>query len=179
MKLNKKNIMLLIGLLLMLLIAYQFSFSNTLALKKQFKSLKIEQELLTNVSEKLLRLKQENSYYDSILKSKKISTENSFQNNLLQRITVFSDSTSISIVNFNTPHVFEADNALINTYSFTLKGNFSAITRLIYQLEQEYKLGKIISVHFEKKKNYRRNSSYLECNILLQRVDSKLSLVFK
>ncbi len=157
----------------MLWIGHQFSFSKTFALKKQLKILKTEQKLLSNVSEKLIRLKQENSYYDSILKSKNISTKNSFQNNLLQRISVFADSTNISIVNFNNPHVFEAENALVNTYSFTLKGNFPAITRLIYQLEQEFKLGKIISVHFEKKKNYRRNSEYLECNIVLQRVDSK------
>ncbi|WP_117885593.1 hypothetical protein [Aureibaculum luteum] len=173
MNLKKKNILLLIGFLLMLWVAYQFSFSKTLTLKKQYQTLKIEQELLSNVSGKLLSLKQVNIYYDSILKSKKISTENSFQNNLLQRISVFSDSTNISIVNFNTPHIFEVDNAIINTYSFTLKGDFSSITRLVFELEQEYKLGKIISVHFEKKKNYRRNSNYLEGTILLQKVDSK------
>lgn len=165
--------MLFIGFLLLLWVAYQFSFSKTLALKKNYCSLKTEQELLTNVSQKLLVLKQENSYYDSILKSKQISTENSFQNNLLQRITAFADTTDISIVRFNTPHVYEADNALVNTYSFSLKGNFSDIVQLTYALEQRYKLGKIISAHFEKKKNYRRNSSYLECTLMLQRVDSK------
>ncbi len=167
---KQKNIALLVGFAILLFLSYQLSFSKTFQLKKQYQTLKKEQKLLTNVSEKLLTLKQENSYYDSILKSKKISATNSFQNNLLQRVTTFADSTGISIVSFNNPHILQMDNATINTYSFTLNGNFTAIIRLIYELEQQFKLGKIISVHFKKKKNYRLSTNYLECEIILQRV---------
>ena len=171
MNLKQKNIALFIGLLLLFWIAYQFSFSNTFALKKQYNSLKKEQDLFTNVSQKLIQLKQQNVYYDSILKSKKISTESSFQNNLLRTITSFTDTTNIKIVTFSNPHTFKVDNTIFNTFSFTLRGSFSRITQLIYQLEQRYKLGKIISVNFEKKKNYRRNTYFLECTILLQKIE--------
>ncbi len=84
----------------------------------------------------------------------------------------FADTTNVKVVTFNNPHVFEMDNAMINTFSFTVNGSFSKITGLIYELEQHYKLGKIISVNFEKKKNYRRNTQYLECTVLLQRIES-------
>jgi hypothetical protein len=169
---KQKNIALLLGFVILFWIAYQLSFSNTFALKKQYAALKKEQELFSNISHKLIQLKQQNQYYDSILKSKKIATENSFQNNLLQTISSFADTTNIKIVSFQNPHLFKTDNAIINTYSFTVNGDFSKITQLIYSLEQQFKLGKIIFVHFVKKKNYRRNNYYLECTILLQRIES-------
>lgn len=171
MTLKQKNTALGIGSIFLFWMAYQFSFSNTFALKKQYQTLKIEQENYTNVPQKLVQLKQQNVYYDSILKSKKISTEVSFQSNLLQTITAFADSTQLKIINFNNPHVFKSDNTHFNTFSFTVNGSFSKITQLIFELEQQYKLGKVISVNFQKKRNYRRSSDYLECTILLQRVD--------
>jgi len=170
--LQQKNITLLLGFILLLWLGYQFSFFKTFQLKTQYKTLLKEQALFTNVSQKLTTLKQQNIYYDSILKSKRISSESSFQNSLLQSITAFADTTNIKIVTFHNPHIYKADNVVFNTFSFKVNGSFSKITQLIYELEEHYKLGKIISVNFEKKKNYRHNIHFLECTILLQRIES-------
>ena len=169
---KQKNIALVIGFILLLWIAHRLSFSNTLNLKKQYTVLREEALLFENSSQKLLQLQKENQYYDSILKSKRISTNKSFQNNLLSTINASADSTNVKVVSFQNPHVFEQEGAEILTYSFTLRGNFNEITQLIYQLEQQFKLGKIISVNYLKKRDYRRRSDYLECNILLQRIAS-------
>ena len=169
---KQKNIALLIGFVLVLWIAHQLSFSKTLNLKQQHATLKEEALLFENSSQKFLQLQKENQYYDSILKLKRISTDKSFQNNLLSTINVFADSTNIKIVSFENPHVFEQEGAEILTYSFVIQGNFNQITQLIYQLEQQFKLGKIISVNYLKKRNYRRRIDYLECTILLQRIAS-------
>ena len=172
MSLKQKNIVLFISVALLYWLGYQLSFSKSFESKSQYHKLKKEQELYENVYQKLVQLKQQNVYYDSILKSKRISTESSFQNNLLETITSYADTTSIKIINFKSPHLFKTDNAKLNTFSFKLNGSFSKITQLIYELEQHYKLGKIISVDYEKKKNYRRNTHFLECTILLQQVES-------
>ena len=173
MSLKQKNIILFIAVVLLYWLGYQLSFSKTFESKNQYHELKKEQELYDNVYQKLVHLKQQNVYYDSILKSKRISTESSFQNNLLETITSYADTTSIKIINFKSPHHFRTDNAKLNTFSFKLSGSFSKITQLIYELEQHYKLGKIISVNFEKKKNYRRNIYFLECTVLLQQVEQE------
>jgi len=170
--LKQKNSALLLGSILLLWLGYHFSFSKTFELKSQYKTLLKEQALFTNVSQKLIALKQQNVYYDSILKSKRISSESSFQNGLLQTINAFADTTNIKIVTFNNPHIYKTDNTVFNTFSFKVNGSFSKITQLIYELEEHYKLGKIISLHFEKKKNYRRSIQYLECTVLLQRIES-------
>ncbi len=169
---KKKNIALVIGFLLLLWIAHQLSFSKTIALKNQYHHLKTEALLFENSSQKLFGLQKEDNYYDSILKSKRISTSQSFQNTLLSTINTFVDSTNIKVVSFQNPHKLRQENAEILTYTFTLEGTFIEMTQLIYQLEQRIKLGKIISVNFSKKRNYRKRLDYLQCTILLQRISS-------
>ncbi|HHC81160.1 MAG TPA: hypothetical protein ENK46_14865 [Flavobacteriia bacterium] len=171
MSLRQKNIALFIGILLLGWLAYYFSFAKTMALKEQYVSLQKEQVLLHNVSQKLIQLKQQEVYYDSILASKKISAESSFQNTLLKTIAGVADSTKIRIVSFNNPHVYKSENAMVNTYNFTLRGGFTDIVRLVYVLEQQSKLGTIISVHFIKKKDYRRNTYFLEGTVFLQQIE--------
>ena len=169
---KQKNIALLLGFVLFLWLAHQLSFSKTIKLKKQYASLTKDALLFKNSSQKLSRLQQESRYYDSILKSKHIATDRSFQNNLLSTINSFADSTNIKVVSFQHPHVFEQDDAEILTYSFTLQGSFIEVIQLIYQLEQRFKLGKVISVNYLKKRDYRKRSDYLECTILLRRIAS-------
>lgn len=169
---KQKNMALVAGFMLFLWLAHQLSFSKTIKLKKQYFNLREETLLFENSSQKLMQLRKENQYYDSLLKSKRISTDRAFQNSLLSTINKFADSTNIKVVSFQNPHVFEQESAKILTYSFTLKGTFNQITRLIYQLEQEYKMGKIISVNYLKKRDYGRRFDYLECSILIQRIES-------
>ncbi len=170
MNLKQRNILLGLGFILMLWLSYQLSFAKTIQLKKEVNELKKESAIFDNISQKLLKLKQQNTYFDSILKSKKIIVTTSFQNNLLTTINAVADTTQIAIVSFQQPHLFKIDGTATYTYSFTLKGSFHKITQLLYTLEQEYKLGNIVSVHYTKKKNYRRNSEYLECTVLLQHI---------
>lgn len=165
-----KNIALILSFILLLWMAHELSFSKTLALSKEYHQLQKEILLFENGSQKLMTLQAQNKYYDSILKSKNIATHRSFQNTLLRTINSFADSTNISISTFHNPHVFITDNTKIFTYSFSLKGNFNQITKLIYLLEQEFKLGKIISVNFLKKKDFRKRSEYLECTVRLQQI---------
>ena len=51
---------------------------------------------------------------------------------------------------------------------FILEGNYNAIIQLIHQLEQKTKFGEVINLHFEKKKNFRSGTFYLQVTILLQ-----------
>jgi len=80
--------------------------------------------------------------------------DKSFQDNLLSTINTYVDSTNIKVVSFENPHVFVQEGTENLTYSFTLQVNFNRITQLIYQLEKQFKLGKIISVNYIKKRNF-------------------------
>ena len=171
MNLRQKNIALILGFIALLWLSYLLSFSKTLSLKKQYKELQKEVALLENGNQKLLTLRQKNNYFDSIFSSKNIAADRSFQNNLLTTINSFAEKTNLNVVSFKAPHTFDANGTAINTYAFTVRANFNDINKLIYKLEQTFKLGKIVSVNFIKKRDYRRRNYYLDCEIFLQRIE--------
>ena len=155
-----KNTVLVVGFLLALIFAYVFSIQKTIDLKTSMLQLQKEKENLSNASERIFNLQQENKYLDSILKQRDLSIENSFQQTLLQKLNTFSKTTTIEIIAFNAPHSFKEKNANLMTYSFEIKGRFNALLKLVNTIERQ-QLGVLISVDFEKKRNYRRNREEL------------------
>lgn len=170
---KQKNGLLLLEFIVLLWVAYQLSFSKTMAQKKQYIILKKELLLVENSSLKLMRLQKQHRFYDSILKVKNIGVNTSFQNNVLNIINSFADTTNLSILDFKTPHSYVQDNFEIQTYPISLNGSFNQSLKLIYQLEQVSSVGNVVSASFEKKKNYGKNMYFLETTILLQHIKQK------
>lgn len=168
---KKKNIGLLIGFIILLVIAYNFSISKTLESRKQHLALKEQKESLNEIPNQIDYLKQQNKYYDEVLKKNQISTKSSFQNNLLKIVNSFAIKNNLKITGFKEPHVLRQNDAVTKTYNFSVKGNYTSILKLLYSIEQFGNYGKIISVDFQKKKNYKSNKVYLECDVFLQRVE--------
>jgi hypothetical protein len=164
---KQKNIALVGGFLFVLIISYVFSIQKTFDLKSRVHQLKKEKELVANASERIFSLQQENKYLDVILQQKELSIENSFQQTLLQKLNAFSKRATITIISFEEPHLFRENKTHLMTYSFEVKGTFKALLTLVNTLEKQ-QLGEIISINFEKKKNYRRNRQELTAQFHLQ-----------
>ncbi|WP_299884437.1 hypothetical protein [uncultured Lacinutrix sp.] len=164
---KNKNIALLIGFLFVLILGYQYAISNTIALRKEFNSLKKQELLFKNAPKQLSILKQKEKYYDSLLVKYQINGS-SIQNSLLKSINTFANTNSIQLISFLEPHVIQKDNLTYNTYLFTLQGNYNDILQLIYKLEQGTKFGEITNLHFERKKNYRTGKNYLQASVLMR-----------
>lgn len=162
-----KNILLVIGFLLMLLLCWQFAFSKTFKLKKEYSGLVQKQKMNQNMPHTLALLMKKKIYYDSILKKYNLR-KGSIQNNLLKNLTAFSKENELKLVNFLEPHIYTKEKLTVKTYRFVLEGNFNNILHLIYRLEQITKYGEIVNLHFEKKENFRTNKNYLQANVLLQ-----------
>jgi hypothetical protein len=171
MNIKLKNRILVIGFLLSLLIAYNFAISKTIEVQRVVRELSKEKLLLNNVSNRISSLNLKEQQLNSILKSYNVSINNSFQQTLLQNITSFSKNNNLQIIAFNEPHLFNSNITKLSTYSFEIKGNFISLLKMINYLEQQ-QFGELISIQLEKKKNYRTNSSYLTCVVLLQKVSS-------
>lgn len=162
-----KNIVLLSGFVVALLLCYKLAISKTLALKTNYNELNHQELLFKNTPRQLSLLKQKQRYYDSIL-TKYQRNGSSVQNNLLKTITSFAKSNNLKVIEFLEPHIYNQDDHNIKTYLFTLEGNFNAILKLTYKLEQQTKFGEIISINFEKKKNFRTGKYFLQASILLK-----------
>ena len=162
-----KIILLLLGFLLTLTLCYQLAFSKTIALKTSYNTLKNQEVLFENTPKQLSLLKQKQRFYDSLLTKYQLHGS-SVQNNLLKTINSLANSTNLKVIQFLEPHIITKNELIINTYQFTLEGNYNAILQLIHKLEQETKFGEIINLHFEKKKNFRTGKYYLQAHLLLK-----------
>lgn len=169
---KQKNIALVVGFVLLLIISYMFSIQKTMDLKSRLKVLNKEKELLSNASERIFNLQQENRYLDSILQQKELSIENSFQQLLLNKINTFKKENSIEVISFNEPHQIKKNNTNLSTYYFEIKGNFNVLLKLTNFLERQ-QLGKLTSVNFEKKRNYRKNIEELTGQFYLQKLEQQ------
>ena len=165
-----KNIILIIGFVLLLIVSYLFAISETLDTRSQVIELEKEATNFSQLNSRSLSLKRQEKFLDSILVVNKIKNT-SVQNNLLDLLNEESAKNGFSISSFNEPHVFKDDLSSITSYSFSLQGDFNDLSAVIYQLEQEYNLGRIVHVNFEKKRYYRRNKDYLECFVVLEGLD--------
>ncbi|MBL4568343.1 MAG: hypothetical protein JKY69_01295 [Flavobacteriaceae bacterium] len=164
-----KNRLLVIGFIVMLVVAYKLAIQKTVESKSMLLSMTNEKELLRNASNSMSLLKQQDIYLDSLLKSYDISSNSSFQQVLLQKITRFSKENKLQIIAFNEPHTFVSNGTKLSTYAVEVKGYFIPLLQLVQFLEQQ-QLGELVSIHFEKKKNYRINRNFLTCKLLLQKV---------
>jgi len=162
-----KNILLLLGFVMVIVLCYKLAFAKTFALKTTYNDLKHQEILFKNTPKQLSLLKQKQHYYDSILTKYQLNGT-SVQNNLLQTITSFAKTNKLKVSGFLEPHVFDQNDIKIKTYQFTLEGNYNSILKLTHKLEQETKFGEIINIHFEKKKNFRTGKYYLQAFVLLK-----------
>ena len=171
MKQSTKNSLLIIGFLLAILFAYQFSFSRTLETKSRLDSLKLQIDQNKLGSQNILGLKSKDIYLDSIIEiSRNEST--SLQNNLLNILNKNSQEYSFKIINFKEPHLgVTPDSTHTTSFQFTLEGKYKDLERVLYKLENEYSLGSLSHISFEKKKDYRLNKTFLQCSVIVQNVE--------
>ena len=162
-----KNIILVAGFVLLVIIAYKFAFSNTFETRHEYKALRNEAVAFDNLPMQLSSLKQKEKYYDSLLTKYQLKG-NSIQNNILKTLNTYADSTGLKVSNFIEPHQMKQGDLHINTYQFTLEGHYNAIITLIHTLEQNTKFGEIINLDFQKKKNYKTGQFYLVTHVLLK-----------
>ncbi len=168
---KNKNIILLISFIAALWVTYIFAISISIDARKEYYKLQTQKKGMTNMPHRLNYLEQQKKYLDSLLRKNNIKTESTFQNNLLQHIETYTNRHDLKIVSFNEPHQFINDHDIIKTYSFSVKGIYTNILQLIHNLEQNGNYGNLISINFEKTKNYKLNKTFLECEILLQKVN--------
>jgi len=162
-----KNIGLIIGFILVLILCYQFAIKNTFEQKRLYKTLQAQELLFKNTPKQLNLLNQKERYYDSLLQKYQLNGS-SIQNNLLKTINSYAEVNKLKVISFLEPHITIHNDLNIKTYDFTLEGDYNAINQFIYELEQHTKFGEIIHLEFNKKKYYKTNRNYLQARVLLK-----------
>ncbi|WP_378185619.1 hypothetical protein ACE939_10955 [Aquimarina sp. W85] len=169
---QNKIILLILGLLLAYVLAYQFAISNTVALYTDNKMLNNDLQLAQESNVKYTTLKKKEQELNSILTTNNID-EHAIQNSLLKTLNYISKDIKFNIQKFEEPHSHQDTETkeVTTTYNFTLEGDYSSLIQVVYLLEQSYSFGNIAHINFTKIKDYRTNKSSLHCKILLQKIN--------
>lgn len=169
MRLDKKNKVLLLGLLFALYISYAFAVSNTIEYYKEYKA---KQEILTsenNIPQLLNQLVQKEKQLDKFVSHSDSSISQSFQNNLLRQLNAYSESYSLKIIDFQQPHTVQEKGVTTLSYIFTLEGTFNGCLAVINKIENNPAMGNIQHINFKKTKNYKTNTEELKVEIIMQK----------
>ncbi len=161
------------GVFLLAVVSYFFAFRKTIQLKRQYKSLVVNEQLYNSTPIQLKKLHEKDKAYDDFLASYNISS-GSITNDLLEVLHTLAVDQKLLIENYSEPHIYinEETKSKTITNTFTLKGGYNGIIELLYKMEQEYTFGNITHVNFEKQKNYRTGKYHLFCEVHLQRLSS-------
>ncbi len=169
MKLNRKNKLLLLGLIVMLYICYAFAFSNTIGYYTEYRAKNELAENAVNTPALLQQLTIREKQLDTILNQYSIAEGESFQNELLKKITSLSSRYNLKITDFKEPHIFISNDIKTSSYIFTLEGSYNGMLLLINDVENDITLGAVKHISFIKHRNYRNNTDYLTGEIILQK----------
>jgi hypothetical protein len=172
MKLNRKNKWLIGGFCLTLYICYAFAFKGTLQYYKQYTEAKNMLTANTNQQAIVQQLAMKEKQLDGLLAQYNISDEGSFQSRLLDNLVRYCEGYHLKITDFQEPHIFIKDGEVTKSYIFSVQGSFNEILLLLNKIENHGAFGHVEHVAFEKKKDYRTNTYYLVCQVILQTIQA-------
>lgn len=169
---KKKNLLLLVSSVIVMFLVYSLAIKKTIAEYSRFLGNKEKLERAVNAPAMATQLEKELIRMDT-----KIGNHNAKNINiddaLLSLLTDYCQSHHAVLREFpETTHTEDGD-LEIETNQFMIGGNFSTLINLVYLLEQKYNLGKITSVNYQLKKDFKTKEMQLTATIFLQNIKKK------
>lgn len=160
----------MIGFVFVLILSYTLAISKTVETRTEYVALKNEEEQFNNLSQQLYLLRKKEVHLDSILQSLNLGNT-SLENNLLRVVNQEAEKNHLKVMDFDPPHVHEANGTVFKTFNFVLRGSFPDILRTIHTLEMQSSFGEVTYIDFVKQKNYRTSQNYLEATVFIQKLE--------
>jgi hypothetical protein len=170
MKLNKKNKILVFSFIVVLYLCYYFAIVKTIHYYREYLSIKETINLFDSNPNLLNQLLQKEKQLSNYLS--KYNLSESYQNDLLKQLNLYSIQYNQKIIDFKEPHNFQDKETTISSYSFSLQGSFNGALMLINKIENNPALGNVKHISFVKKRNYKSNTDELFTEVILQKINS-------
>lgn len=169
---KKKNLLLVLIAVIAALLIYSLAIKKTMAAFAECKQNKNKMEQAENIPEMTEQLERELIRMDA-----KIGTHNTRQENineaLLGLITGYCQTNHAVLREFPETLFSDDGDLSVETNQFVIGGTFSTLINLVYLLEQKYNLGKIVSVNYQLKKDFKTKEMQLTATIFLQNIKKK------
>lgn len=166
---KKKNLLLLAATLVFIFTGYELSIKKTWTTYEDCKVSENQLQQAFNAPQKIERLEKKLISIDNIIGiSRKDS--NSLQESLLGIVSAYCQQNNITLKEFPKAISTREKDLLVETNVFVVQGGFAKLLKLVFQLEQKYKIGKLASVDFHSKKNMETKNTTLTETIYLRNI---------
>lgn len=166
---KQKNIALLVSTVLLCVVGYWAAFGKTWQLWQENKQLHAQTQLTVNIEGQIKRLenstKQLKSYY-----APNKGLGYSHHEELLKQVSGFCQKNRLLVREFPPAKIHEEKQYLIETNEVVVEGGFKDIVKLIYDLEQVSKTGRVASVSFEAGPDRKTRQYRLAAHIIIQNI---------
>lgn len=168
---RRKNRSLLFAFGLFLIISYFLSIKNTLLLFQENGTLKEQLAMAAGSPVKVHEYENKISSLNLRLVHF-VKTDSFSQQILLEMVSNFCQKNKITLREFPKPLINDENGYLIETTMISAEGTYIQLLKLVYELEQTQKAGKIASLQFKKVNDLRQKRTFLEVFIQLQNIKS-------
>jgi len=161
---NKNKLLILgIGSVLFLLLAYQLAIGKTVALYQKSKELEKNLAGSESIAQEIITLQQK--------RNKSAKKQEQFDEEwIFEVVTELCSKLDITIADLQQGEHFEYEQTEVITHQILLKGAYKNILQVMFAIEQEFKIGAIISTNFYKQKNRATKQEELYCHLYLRNI---------
>ncbi len=169
---KQKNRLLLIAAFVGLWSVYAFAIRNTVDARYACKSMQEQLDSAADAPARLMHLKAELHQLEMMTGSN--DTTNTLHERLLGVVTNYCQENNCTLRDFASPICYSQQEWLVETHPITVEGNYITLLKLVQKLEQA-KIGKVVSVDFNSKRDNKTQSLSLTVIIYVQNIIRKKS----
>lgn len=149
-------------------LVYSLALSTTIDLAGSCSQREADLASVQNAPQRIAALKAEQAAIDRVLGEEGRILD--FQQALLEKVSDYCQDNKLVLREFPKPIAKKENNYLVETNLVVVEGKFSKLLTLVYELEQQDRLGKIAAVEFRTERPRRGQPAKLTASIYVQNV---------
>lgn len=168
----KKKVRLLVaGFFIFLFISYFLSIKKTFRLKSRCSDFKEKLTYAEHAPAQILQFEKKLKEIENIIGIN--IKEFDFQELLYEKVSNYCQENGLILVEFPGTHSYEEQEYEVETNIVVVEGVFLKLLKLVYILEQKDNPGKVVSVKFATKMDYKTRKTRLNTSMYFQNIKSK------
>lgn len=169
---KRRTVLLMLGFVVLLFIAYHVAIKETLTLSKNYKEMLRKVTSLENAPTRIATLEGQLEEIQSVV-GQTYDSGVDIQEDLLETIAGYCQIYGLEIREVPRVHVKEDLNYILETSNFRVQGRFIPLLKLLGMLESQNGYGRLLSAEFIKEKDLRTKKNSLILSVYIQNVKQK------
>jgi hypothetical protein len=166
---RQKNLGLLVGSIVFLLIIYFASIQKTIDMWRSNSELEEQVRLIDNAPSRIRKLKGQLDVFDS--KMRNFSSDTSSKEEfLLEKISLSCYKNNLTLVSLPSPSYVVENELNVETRFVKARGSFINLLFLVHEIENQFKVGRVSSVKFALEEDKKNNAHYLFAYVYIQNI---------